>query len=49
MLIAIIPVVAAIIGLLLWRPPVPEIGKVLFTCGTLVSLFVAARALLKLP
>lgn len=49
MLFAIIPIVALILGLLLWRPEAKDIGRVLFACGVLVTLFVAAKYTLHLP
>lgn len=50
MLFAIIPIVALILGLLLWRPAdLKEPGKLLFFCGVFVTLLVAAKYTLRLP
>ena len=47
MLIAIIPIVALILGILLWalaaNPLVKEAGRLTFFCGMLVTLLVAAH------
>jgi hypothetical protein len=49
MLVAIIPIIALIIGILLWRPTLPEVGKVLFVCGAAVAMLVAAKYSVHLP
>lgn len=53
MLIAITPILAAIIGLLMYvlesNPKVSEIGRLLFFAGILVSLFIAGEKTVKLP
>lgn len=47
MLIAIIPIVVLIVGLLMWvlatNAVVKEAGRIMFFCGMLVTTFVAAR------
>ncbi len=52
MLIAIIPLVVAIIGVLMYalcsNAKLAEIGRLLFFAGLLVCLFVAAKHTLKL-
>ena len=52
MLIAWVPVVAVILGLLLWfvsaNPKASEAGRIIFQCGVLVTLFVLARQTLRL-
>lgn len=50
MLIAIVPLLAAVIGLLIFvlaKEPLKEVGRCLFWCGTLVTLFVAASHTVK--
>jgi hypothetical protein len=46
MLIAIVPLIAAIIGLLIYvlasNAKVSEVGRLLMACGMLVTLFVTA-------
>jgi hypothetical protein len=53
MLIAIVPVVVLVLGLVFWllpgSAPRQAIGERMFTCGLLVTLFVAARVVLRLP
>jgi len=53
MLIAIVPVVVLVLGLLLWalaaKPLVAEAGRLMFGCGLLVALLVATRTTLHLP
>ncbi len=52
MLIAWVPVLAVIIGLLLWfvatNPKAAEAGRMIFGCGVLVTLLVLARQTLRL-
>jgi len=52
MLIAIIPVIAALIGVLVYalssNAKAQEIGRALMWCGFLVTLFVAAQRVVKL-
>jgi hypothetical protein len=52
MLIAIVPVLAMVVGLLLWAAAsnamAKAIGEKLFTCGLLVTLFVFARVVVKM-
>jgi hypothetical protein len=53
MLIAIVPVVVLVLGLPLWalatKPVAVEAGRLMFACGLLVVLFVAARQTVHLP
>ena len=53
MLIAYIPVIIALIGLLLWvfagNATLKEAGKILFFCGVLVTTFGLAGKAIKLP
>lgn len=53
MQIAIVPVVVMILGLVVWavasKPLVAAVGEKMFTCGLLVTLFVFARVMLRLP
>lgn len=53
MLIAIVPVVVAVVGLLMYAlckdVKLAEIGRLAFSCGLLVSLFVVARTTLRIP
>lgn len=53
MLIALVPIVALIIGLLLWalasNTIVKDAGKIMFFCGVLVALFVAAKQTVHIP
>lgn len=52
MLIAFIPLLAIIIGLLVYvlagNAKVAEMGRITFACGMLVTLFVAAKHVVKL-
>lgn len=52
MLIGWISVVVAVVGLVMWalaQAPIPkEAGKILFTCGVLVSLFATMRSTVEL-
>jgi heme/copper-type cytochrome/quinol oxidase subunit 2 len=60
MLIAIYPVLAIVLGLLMWAlctPRAPDqkgnailarAGEIIFTCGTLVTLFVLAHVTFRL-
>ena len=52
MIIAIVPIVAALIGLLTYvlaaSPKASEIGRILFSCGVLVALFTAASHTIRL-
>jgi len=47
MLIAILPLIALVVGLLMWalasNAIVKESGRILFFCGTLVTLLVTAH------
>jgi hypothetical protein len=43
MLIAIIPIIALILGILMWRPTMKEAGKVLFSAAVLITLYVLAH------
>ena len=51
--VAIIPLLVAIIGLLIYvlasNGKLVEVGRILFSCGTLVALFVFARTVLRIP
>ena len=53
MLIAILPVIVLVLGLLLWAlssNPVPkEAGRIMFFCGLLVVCFVAAKYSVRVP
>ncbi len=42
MLIAIFPLLALIVGLLMWRPTLKEAGKAITVCALLVTLYVLA-------
>ena len=52
MLIAVIPLVVLIVGLLAYalaaNPKVQEIGRIAYSCGLLVLLFVLARQTISL-
>lgn len=52
MLIAIVPLVACVIGLLMWwvsqNGKVQEAGKWLFICGLLITLYVVANHTIKI-
>jgi hypothetical protein len=52
MLIAWVPILAIVLGLLLWalskNPIVMRAGEIVFTCGTLVTLFVLAHVTVRL-
>jgi hypothetical protein len=52
MLIAIIPIIACILGLLMWvlatNAIVKRAGEWMYVCGLLVTLFVAARVTVRL-
>ncbi len=47
MFIAIVPIIAVVLGILLWAlasaPLVKESGKIIFAAGVLVTLLVAAH------
>lgn len=53
MLIAIIPVIVCLLGLLLYalasNPKVAELGRLAFVCGLFVTVYVASRQTLRLP
>lgn len=53
MIIAIVPLLVALVGLVIYalsaQPKTQVIGDRMFTCGLLVTLFVVARTVLKLP
>lgn len=50
-MIAIIPLLAAIVGLLVYvlagKPKIEEVGRALFWCGLLVTLFVVASKVVR--
>ena len=51
MLIALIPVLVMIIGLVMWLaggPKTAPVGERMFTCGLLVTLFVVAKHTVRL-
>lgn len=52
MIIAYIPALAAIIGVLMYalcaNPKLQEMGKIIFLCGFLVTMLTAAHATFKL-
>ncbi len=52
MFIAIIPIVALVLGLLLWalatHPLVKDAGRITFAAGMLVTLFVASHYALRI-
>jgi len=52
MLIAIIPIVVLVVGLLMWvlatNPVVKEAGKIMFFCGMFVTTLTAAHVTWKL-
>lgn len=51
MLIAILPIIAIIVGILMWalcaKPILAEAGKILFFWGVGVTLFIASRYTVK--
>lgn len=51
-IIAIIPALVCLIGLLLWvlasNPKVSEAGKWMFVCGLLVTLFVMSKNVIRI-
>ncbi len=53
MLIAIVPVVVLLIGLLVYalssNGKVAELGRIAFSCGLLVALFGVAKTVMRLP
>ena len=52
MVIAILPVIAAVVGLLLYvlasNPKVVEIGRLIFSAGILVALWLSASKVLQI-
>lgn len=43
MLVAIFPLIALIIGFLMWRPSLKEAGKAITFCALLITLYVLAH------
>ena len=52
MLIAIVPILVLVVGLLMWalaaNPKLQEAGRLMFFCGLLVSCFVVSRVTFRL-